>query len=99
MDEGKLHFTAVNDTLELIAKPVRNYLHSYAVSDNVWVARIDPQFSDTANFCEHYDIAMGISANCVIVEAKRADRVWYGACLVLATNRADINGIVRRQLD
>jgi prolyl-tRNA editing enzyme YbaK/EbsC (Cys-tRNA(Pro) deacylase) len=33
------------------------------------------------------------------VEAKRGERVWYAACLVLATTRADINGIVRKQLD
>ena len=42
---------------------------------------------------------MDISANCVVVEAKRADKVWYAACLILATNRADLNGVVRRHLD
>ena len=42
---------------------------------------------------------MNKSANCVIVEAKRADKTWYAACVILATNRTDINGIVRRHLD
>jgi prolyl-tRNA editing enzyme YbaK/EbsC (Cys-tRNA(Pro) deacylase) len=41
---------------------------------------------------------LDISANCVVVEARRADRVWYAACVVLATTRADINGIVRKHL-
>jgi prolyl-tRNA editing enzyme YbaK/EbsC (Cys-tRNA(Pro) deacylase) len=38
------------------------------------------------------------SANCVVVEAKRADRVWHAACMVLATTRADVNGTVRKHL-
>ena len=33
------------------------------------------------------------------MEAKRADRVWYAACMVLATTRADVNGIVRKHVD
>lgn len=58
----------------------------------------DPDLADTAAFCEQYDVGMDISANCVVVEAKRAERVWYAACLVLATTRADVNGIVRKHL-
>ncbi|GFG50197.1 YbaK/EbsC family protein [Mycolicibacterium agri] len=54
--------------------------------------------ADTAAFCEHYDIGLDVSANCVVAEAKRADRVWYAACMVLATTRADVNGIVRKHL-
>ena len=38
----------------------------------------------------------GRSANCVVVEARRAERVWFAACVVLATTRADVNGIVRK---
>jgi prolyl-tRNA editing enzyme YbaK/EbsC (Cys-tRNA(Pro) deacylase) len=34
-----------------------------------------------------------------VVEAKRGDKTWYAACIVLATARADINGTVRHQLD
>lgn len=60
---------------------------------------IDPDLADTAEFCEHYGIALEHSANCVVVEARRADRVWHAACLVLATTRADVNGVVRRRLD
>ena len=37
--------------------------------------------------------------NCVVVQARRADRTWYAACVVLATTRADVNGIIRKRLD
>ena len=67
--------------------------------DGCGSARSTRTLADTAAFCEHYDIGLGVSANCVIVEAKRADRVWYAACMVLATTRADVNGVVRKHLD
>jgi prolyl-tRNA editing enzyme YbaK/EbsC (Cys-tRNA(Pro) deacylase) len=35
----------------------------------------------------------------VIVAGKREGQVRYAAALVLATTRADVNGVVRRQLD
>ena len=42
---------------------------------------------------------MSESANCVIVAGRRGDAVRYAACMVLATTRADVNGVVRRRLD
>jgi prolyl-tRNA editing enzyme YbaK/EbsC (Cys-tRNA(Pro) deacylase) len=42
---------------------------------------------------------MESSANCVVVAGKRSGETRYAACLVLATTRADVNGIVRRHLD
>ncbi|HET7667571.1 MAG TPA: YbaK/EbsC family protein, partial [Mycobacterium sp.] len=64
----------------------------------LWVSEIDPDLADTAAFCERYDIGLDVSANCVVVEARRADRTWFAACVVLATTRADVNGIVRKHL-
>ena len=92
-------------TLDFEPAASRNELVSAAVRDvatrnpAILVAPIDPALSDTAAFCEHYGIGMGQSANCVIVEAKRAERVWYAAVVVLATTRADLNGIVRKKLE
>jgi prolyl-tRNA editing enzyme YbaK/EbsC (Cys-tRNA(Pro) deacylase) len=98
MQFGNLTFAPVNQLLNQVANPVKIVLGSIEDS-NIWVSQIDPNLADTAAFCEHYDIGMDVSANCVIVEAKRADRTWYAACVVLATTRADVNGIVRRELD
>ena len=39
---------------------------------------------------------MDVSANCVVVAGKRGGEVRYAACMVLATTRADVNGVVRR---
>ena len=39
------------------------------------------------------------SANCVVVAGRRGEDIRYAACLVLATTRADVNGLVRKRLD
>jgi prolyl-tRNA editing enzyme YbaK/EbsC (Cys-tRNA(Pro) deacylase) len=95
---GRLNFSSINDNLGLVAEPVKKAFDSYG-SSGIYVTEIDPNLADTAAFCEQYEIGMEISANCVIVEAKRADRIWYAACVILAINKADVNGVVRRYLD
>ena len=62
------------------------------------VAEIDPQLADTAAFCERYGVALDESANCVILAARREGRSWFAACVVLATTRADVNGLAKRSL-
>ena len=62
------------------------------------MAPIDPTHADTASFCAAYDVALGASANCVVVAGRRGDVTTYAAVMVLATHRADVNGIVRRHL-
>jgi prolyl-tRNA editing enzyme YbaK/EbsC (Cys-tRNA(Pro) deacylase) len=61
------------------------------------VVACDPMLADTAAFCEAYGYALGDSANCVVVIGK-ADPPVYAACVVLATTRLDVNGVVRRRL-
>ncbi|HEX8762272.1 MAG TPA: YbaK/EbsC family protein [Candidatus Saccharimonadales bacterium] len=95
---GKLTFQHAAQVKALLGTPVINYLEKHGY-DGVRVSEIDASLADTAAFCEHYEIGMNISANCVIVEAKRADRVWHAACLVLATSKVDVNGIIRKALD
>jgi prolyl-tRNA editing enzyme YbaK/EbsC (Cys-tRNA(Pro) deacylase) len=67
--------------------------------DAVGVAEIDPGLADTAAFCERYGVPLGESANCVVVAGRRDGQVRFAACVVLATTRADVNGMVRRLLD
>jgi len=98
MKFGKLDFTDASAPDAVVAAVTKAAIKAHNLS-NVWVAQIDASLADTAAFCEAYDVGLDVSANCVIVEAKRADRTWYAACLLLATDRADINGIVRRHLD
>jgi prolyl-tRNA editing enzyme YbaK/EbsC (Cys-tRNA(Pro) deacylase) len=62
------------------------------------VVPCDPALADTAAFCAAYGYRLDQSANAIVVVGKREPRV-YAACLVLATTRLDVNGVVRRRLD
>ena len=57
----------------------------------------DPDLADTAAFCAAYGFAMEDSANCVVVKGKSEPPI-FAACVVLATTRLDVNGVVRRRL-
>jgi prolyl-tRNA editing enzyme YbaK/EbsC (Cys-tRNA(Pro) deacylase) len=96
---SSLVLVAARERLDLLAQPVAAALQEWKRADEVRVAPIDPDFADTAAFCEFYDVALEQSANCVVVAAKRGGEVRYAACMVLATTRADVNGVVRRHLD
>nr|WP_239028233.1 YbaK/EbsC family protein [Pseudonocardia acidicola] len=65
----------------------------------VGVAEIDSDLADTAAFCAAYSSPLASSANCVVVAGRRGEETRYAACLVLATTRADVNGLVRKRLN
>jgi prolyl-tRNA editing enzyme YbaK/EbsC (Cys-tRNA(Pro) deacylase) len=83
---------------DLLAAPVVAALAELPL-DGVLVAAIDPDLADTAAFCAAYEVGLDVSANCVVVAGKREGEVRYAACVILATTRADVNGVVRRHLD
>jgi prolyl-tRNA editing enzyme YbaK/EbsC (Cys-tRNA(Pro) deacylase) len=83
---------------DLLASPVAAAVDARAAED-VLVAEIDPAVADTAAFCERYDVPLDLSANCVVVAGRRGQDTRLAACVVLATTRADVNGLVRRRLD
>ncbi|MEU4802316.1 YbaK/EbsC family protein [Actinosynnema sp. NPDC023587] len=96
---GELTPVPVLDHLALVAAPVAAALRALPDGNRLAVAEIDAGLADTAEFCAHYGSPLETSANCVIVAGKRGDAVRYAACVVLATTRADVNGVVRRRLD
>jgi prolyl-tRNA editing enzyme YbaK/EbsC (Cys-tRNA(Pro) deacylase) len=57
----------------------------------------DPELADTAAFCEAYGYELQDSANTIVVVGKSDPRT-YVACVVLASNRLDVNGAVRKKL-
>jgi prolyl-tRNA editing enzyme YbaK/EbsC (Cys-tRNA(Pro) deacylase) len=87
------------DRPDLVGEPVSRALADLAGADQVLVVDTDPDLADTANFCQAYEVPLEASANCVVVAGKRGERVSYAACVVLATTRADVNGLVRKHLD
>jgi prolyl-tRNA editing enzyme YbaK/EbsC (Cys-tRNA(Pro) deacylase) len=83
----------------LLAAPVAAALRAWPGAYEVQVAEIDPALADTAAFCERYGVSPAESANCVVIAARRGGNTTYAACVVTATARADVNGLVRRHLD
>jgi prolyl-tRNA editing enzyme YbaK/EbsC (Cys-tRNA(Pro) deacylase) len=59
------------------------------------VIEIDPDYADTAAFCQRYGYSPQISVNCILVASKVGEK-RYAACLVQATRRLDVNRTVRR---
>lgn len=57
----------------------------------------DPNLADTAAFCEAYGVPLDKSANTILVASRKPDGHMV-ACLVLATSRLDVNGVVRRRM-
>ncbi|MBI4246559.1 MAG: hypothetical protein HY614_05170 [Candidatus Rokubacteria bacterium] len=55
---------------------------------------IDPDYADTAAFCEKYGMPLERSGNTIVVASKKEPR-QYSACVVLATTRLDVNHAVR----
>jgi prolyl-tRNA editing enzyme YbaK/EbsC (Cys-tRNA(Pro) deacylase) len=98
---GTLSAVPALDRPDLLGDPVAHALKLLDPADAalVGVAEIDPTLADTAGFCAAYGSPMDGSANCVIVAGRRGEITRYAACLVLASTRADVNGLVRKRLD
>jgi prolyl-tRNA editing enzyme YbaK/EbsC (Cys-tRNA(Pro) deacylase) len=101
MGPGTLEWLPVSERPDLLAEPVAAAVRALGdeVAGRIRVAEIDPELADTAAFCERYGVTMAESANCVIVAGKRGGETRYAGCLVLATMRADVNGVIRRRID
>jgi prolyl-tRNA editing enzyme YbaK/EbsC (Cys-tRNA(Pro) deacylase) len=98
---GTLQAVPALDRPDLLGDPVAHALKALDPADAalVGVAEIDPDLADTAQFCAAYSSPLDRSANCVVVAGRRGEDVRYAACLVLATTRADVNGLVRKRLN
>ncbi|HEY7103934.1 MAG TPA: YbaK/EbsC family protein [Mycobacteriales bacterium] len=87
---------------DLLAAPVLAALRGWEAQlpvERVAVAAIDPDVADTAAFTERYGVPLDESANCVVIAGKREGVQRQLACVVLATTRADVNGLGRRRLN
>jgi prolyl-tRNA editing enzyme YbaK/EbsC (Cys-tRNA(Pro) deacylase) len=84
----------------LLAVPVAAALAALGeAAAAVSVAEIDPAAAGTAEFCERYGVSPAESANCVVITGRRDGQARYAACVILATTRADVNNVARRELD
>ncbi|MCW7943915.1 prolyl-tRNA synthetase [Streptomyces hygroscopicus] len=94
--------TPAPDCLDELTAPVANAVREWTGSvpaDRIVYVDTEPEWADTAVFLEHYGKELlDRSANCVVVAGKRGGETTLAACLVLSGTRADVNGVVRRQL-
>ncbi|MGI8664651.1 MAG: YbaK/EbsC family protein [Jatrophihabitans sp.] len=95
----RLAWSPAGPRLELTADPVAAQLAAWSVLDRVQVAPIDAELADTAAFCQRYGVPMAEATKRVLVAGTQAGELRYAACVVLATDRADVNGALRRVLD
>ena len=101
MNLGNLPAHPVLERPDLVAPSVADAVRTWSGTtprDALWVAEIDPALADTAAFCERYAVGLDRSANCVVLAARREGRSWFAACVVLATTRADVNGLAKKYL-
>lgn len=100
-DLGTLAWEPAADRTDLLADPVSRAVTTASADlrEHLFVAEIDPSLADTAAFCDAYDVALDASANCVVVAGRRGETSTTAACLVLATDRADVNKTIRKRLD
>jgi len=61
------------------------------------VIRIDPDYSDTAFFCEKYGFPVEQTCNTIIVTSARGEKK-YAVCVCLANTRLDVNKTVKKLL-
>ena len=77
---------------EAVDERVKSTLNHMKV-EYEWI-EVDPDFADTASFCEKYGFGMDHSGNTIIVASKRGEKK-YSACIVLGKDRLDVNKKVR----
>jgi prolyl-tRNA editing enzyme YbaK/EbsC (Cys-tRNA(Pro) deacylase) len=94
---GTLTWLPALERPDLLADRVFEALHADPLP--AFVAAIDPDLADTAAFCAAYEVPPAASANCVVVAGRRGEHSRLAACMVLATDRADVNKTVRKHLD
>jgi prolyl-tRNA editing enzyme YbaK/EbsC (Cys-tRNA(Pro) deacylase) len=94
---GTLTWLPAADHPELLGAPVAAALAQ--LTGPAWVAPIDDSLADTAAFTAAYEVPAEASANCVVIATRGAGQTTLAACLVLATTRADVNGLARRHLE
>jgi prolyl-tRNA editing enzyme YbaK/EbsC (Cys-tRNA(Pro) deacylase) len=82
------------------ADNIESSVISFLDSTNVpyKIVEIDPDFADTAAFCEKYGFPPEKSANTIIVASKKKPKT-FTASVVRATQRLDVNHVVKPMMD
>ena len=75
-----------------IEKAVESNLRELGISYEL--VQINPDFADTTDFCRKYGYSLDVCGNTIVVASKRGEK-HYSACIVLGSDRLDVNKTVR----
>lgn len=88
----------VNEETCVMANPEQNVIEALQRTEiSFEIINIDPEFSDTAAFCERYAYPPENTCNTIIVVSKRGQKK-YAVCVVLANTKLDVNKRVKNLL-
>jgi prolyl-tRNA editing enzyme YbaK/EbsC (Cys-tRNA(Pro) deacylase) len=96
---GSITAANAGEVPELLGEPVRAAVAALGLGDRIGAFPIDAELSETAATQQRYSLDPATLVNCVIVAGKRDGVERIAACLVPATKRVDVNGVVRKRLD
>jgi len=85
----------MNNLVQLLHPTVQQGLQKYGI--DYTVLECDPEFADTAVFCQKYNYSVGQAANAIII-ASRTEPVKFACCIVLGTTKLDVNKSVSKQM-
>lgn len=103
----EIGWQAALERTDLLARPVAAALKALEGSSpegaelarRAQIVRIDPRYSDTDALNERYDLDPEATGNCVLVAGRRAGEQRVAACVVRATDFADVNHVVKKLID
>lgn len=91
------HLRNTDDVTDTILDPrVATALAQHGIVHEVLAC--DPDYADTAAFCQQYGYQPDQAANAILVASKKVEPAVYAICVVLATTRLDVNHKVRELL-
>jgi len=92
---------------DLLGPPVAAALEALAAASlqgadlarRAQVVPIDPRYSDTDALNARYALDPGATGNCVLVAGRRTGQERIAACVVRASDLADVNHVVKKRID
>jgi prolyl-tRNA editing enzyme YbaK/EbsC (Cys-tRNA(Pro) deacylase) len=94
-----LQFKSIEENSALVSEPVLEFAKTFSEDIKPLVAEIDPQFTGSKEFCEHYNVDPSDGANCIIIEVVKGSEKSFACCLVPIGYRADLNSLVRKHFN
>ena len=94
----RYRFTITQPTAEMSDLTSRIKASLDATGVDYEITDCDPEYADTAVYCEQYGLDPKYAANAILVKGKAGGERFYCLCVLLATHRLNTNHTVRKKL-